>query len=134
MSWRGREFTADELKKFDLQNILGAPCILSVVHNEKGKAKVESVIKLTKGTEVPEAVNKPYSFWLDEFERGKFDELSDGIKAIIEKSPEYQSMMKATTQALTETLPPSHAFSNFEDDIPFAHHGMNGAGVSWRAM
>lgn len=119
VNWRGREFTTDELKKFDLQSILNAPCILSVVHNEKGKAKVESVIKLTKGTDAPAAVNKPYSFWLDEFERSKFDGLSDGIKAIIEKSPEYQAMVKATTQTLTETLPPAHAFSNFDDDIPF---------------
>jgi len=28
----------------------------------------------------------------------------------------------------------SGAFSNFDDDIPFAHHGKCGAGVSWRVM
>lgn len=119
ISWRGRDFTKEELEKFDLQSILGAPCIVSVVINDKGKAKVEGVLKLTKGTEAPDCVNKPYAFWLDEFERGKFDELSDGIKAIIEKSPEYQSMVKATTQELVNTLPPSHAFSDFDDSIPF---------------
>lgn len=26
------------------------------------------------------------------------------------------------------------SFDNFDDDIPFAHHGKCGAGVSWRAM
>lgn len=26
------------------------------------------------------------------------------------------------------------SFDNFDDDIPFAFHGMPGAGVSWRAM
>ncbi|MFA6213520.1 MAG: hypothetical protein WC714_29050 [Candidatus Obscuribacterales bacterium] len=134
INWRGREFSPEELNKFDLQSILGAPCILSVVHNEKGKAKVEGVLKLTKGTVAPEAQNKPYAFWLDEFERNVFDALSDGIKAIIEKSPEYQAMMKATTKELTDTLPPAHSFSNFEDDIPFAPHGKCGAGVSWMVM
>src|SRR4051812_4472100 len=30
-TWRGRDFTDDELNKFDLQTILGAACMLSVV-------------------------------------------------------------------------------------------------------
>jgi hypothetical protein len=119
ISWRGRDFSKDELEKFDLQSILGAPCIVSVVLNEKGKAKVEGVLKLTKGTEAPAAVNKPYAFWLDEFDKNVFDALSDGIKAIIEKSPEYQELTKAKTKELTDTLPASHSFSNFDDDIPF---------------
>ena len=77
------------------------------------------MLKLTKGTVAPDAQNKPYAFWLDEFERSVFDGLTDGIKAIIEKSPEYQAMVKATTQELAKTLPGAHSFSDFDDDIPF---------------
>lgn len=135
VNWRGREFTADELKKFDLQSILNAPCILSVVHNDKGKAKVESVIRMTKGMEAPVAVNKPYVFWLDEFDKQVFDGLSDGIKGIIEKSPEYAALMKpkSAIQELVD-MPNDIPPNPFDDDIPFMWHGAAGAGVSWRAM
>jgi hypothetical protein len=36
--------------------------------------------------------NELSSFWLDEFDRSKFDELSNGIKEIIAKSDEYKAM------------------------------------------
>jgi single-strand DNA-binding protein len=31
-------------------------------------------------------------------------------------------------------IDPKNSFDNFDDDIPFAHHGKAGAGVSWRCM
>ena len=31
--WRGRKFTADELKRFDLEAVLHTPCQLQIVHN-----------------------------------------------------------------------------------------------------
>lgn len=34
--WRGRSFTADELKAFDLASLVGANAILSLSHNTKG--------------------------------------------------------------------------------------------------
>lgn len=124
ISWRGRDFTKEELEKFDLQTILGAPCIVSVVLNDKGKAKVEGVLKLTKGTEAPNCVNKPYAFWLDEFNKDVFDNLSKGIKEIIEKSPEYQEIAKGKTKELADSFTKDNfeqkgQFDNFEDDIPF---------------
>lgn len=33
-SWRGKSFTADELKHFDLDILKGKPCRLSIVHSE----------------------------------------------------------------------------------------------------
>lgn len=114
MSWRGRDFTEDELKKFDLQSILGAPCILSVVHSEKGKAKVEGVLKLTKGTEAPAPQNTPYAFWLDEFSQNVFDGISDGIKSIIKKSPEYQALLHPNLDS-----EPTGTVDPFDDDLAF---------------
>lgn len=32
-SWRGRKFTEDELRGFDLEKLLGANCQLQVIHN-----------------------------------------------------------------------------------------------------
>ena len=34
-SWRGRRFTDEELKGFDLRNIVGVPCQLSITNEER---------------------------------------------------------------------------------------------------
>lgn len=53
-AWRGRAFTADELRGFDLEKLLGANCWLNIVHATKpdGKtfANVASIVPLKKGT------------------------------------------------------------------------------------
>ncbi|HYE96498.1 MAG TPA: hypothetical protein VD962_09845 [Rubricoccaceae bacterium] len=49
--WRGKDFTAKELEGFDIENVIGAPCLLTVEHNQKdGKtyANVASAVPLPK--------------------------------------------------------------------------------------
>jgi hypothetical protein len=117
IQWRGRDFTPEELGKFDLQSILGAPCMISIVANDKGKHKVGGVMKMPKGTPAPEAMNPLFAFWLDEFNQASFDGLSDGIKKIIQRSPEYVE----ATQGKQPRSQPAKAgsFDDMEDDIPF---------------
>lgn len=118
-TWRGREFTEEELKRFDLQSILGAPCLLSVVEKGHGKegVKVAGVMKLPKGQEVPNAANELFAFWLDEFNQERFDGLSDGIKKIIQKAPEY---IEATQGKQPRSQPKANGhFDDMEDDLPF---------------
>lgn len=109
-AWRGRQFTAEELKRFDLQNILGAPCLVTVIHNEKGRAVVESVTKVPKSIPTPDAVNQTSAFWLDEFDAAKFDALPDGIKEIIKQSDEWKAMNQKPDT--------SRHFDDMADDIP----------------
>jgi hypothetical protein len=58
--WRGRKFTTDELKGFDLEQLIGAPAFLQISHNEwDGKvfANIDTIMKLPKGEDklaVPE--------------------------------------------------------------------------------
>lgn len=52
-AWRGKQFSAQELDGFDLENLIGANCQLQVVHN-LGKngttyANVQAVVPLGKG-------------------------------------------------------------------------------------
>lgn len=52
-SWRGRPFTNDELRGFDLDHVLGVNALLNVVHNERDGnvyANVEAVMPIPKGT------------------------------------------------------------------------------------
>lgn len=57
-SWRGRQFTADELKAgFDIEKLYGVNCLIGIKHeadkNDASKvyANVTAILPLTKGTE-----------------------------------------------------------------------------------
>lgn len=115
--WRGKTFSEDELRRFDLENILGKPCLLTIVSGENGKTKVASVSGLPKGMNCPPQVNKSFKFWLDDFDQGTFEELSDGIRKIVEKSEEYEFIKNGGDP---NEPPPRSNFSDEEsDDVPF---------------
>lgn len=51
-SWRGRKFTKEELKGFEMENLIGANCQIQVVHNTNGEktyANVGAIVSLPKG-------------------------------------------------------------------------------------
>ena len=55
--WRGKRFTGDELKGFDVEKLLHAPAYINIQHVEKnGKtyANIITCIRLPKGLEAPE--------------------------------------------------------------------------------
>jgi len=117
-AWRGRGFTDAELQKFDLESILGVPCLLTIVSRENGKTKVATVSGLPKNTTCPPQVHPSSTFWLDEenFDHEKFDELSDGIKAIIKKSEEWSYIENGAPEPKKASAPP---LGDDTDDIPF---------------
>lgn len=69
-NWRGKAFTPEELKGFDIEKLIGANCMISVVHNEsngKTYANIGSISKPMNGlakmipenkSDVPEWVKK----------------------------------------------------------------------------
>lgn len=55
-SWRGKSFTPEELKGFDLHNVLGVGCQVQIIHktNDRGTfGKVNTVIPMPKGKKAP---------------------------------------------------------------------------------
>lgn len=55
-SWRGRAFTEDELKEFDVETVIGAGAMLNIIHAfREGKtyANVTGVMRLMKGMAAP---------------------------------------------------------------------------------
>jgi hypothetical protein len=52
-SWRGRKFTDDELKEFELENLIEANCQIQVIHNIGNNgivyANVQAIVPLAKG-------------------------------------------------------------------------------------
>ncbi len=91
-AWRGRDFTEQELAGFDLASIIGKGCLVSVVMNQKNKAKVGAVLAMPKGTATSKLVNDQRLFFLDEWDAHVWENLPKGLKAIIMKSDEYQQL------------------------------------------
>jgi hypothetical protein len=94
-AWRGRPFSAEELRNFSLENVLGAPCLLGVVHKpskdgSKVYANVGSVMALPKGMSAPELVNPAVKFDIGEFNQAIFDSLSSYVQKKILMSKELE--------------------------------------------
>jgi len=94
-SWRGRAFSSDELRNFSLENVLGAPCLLGVVHKpskdgSKTYANVGSIMALPKGMACPELVNPAVKFDIGTFDHTVFDSLSSYVQKKILMSKELE--------------------------------------------
>jgi hypothetical protein len=53
-SWRGKPFTSEEEKRFDIESVLGANCQLSITHNiadDAVYANVSAVVPAARGAE-----------------------------------------------------------------------------------
>lgn len=99
-SWRGKKFTTDELMGFDLSNVLGAYCMIQVVHvknNDKTYANVQTIMAY-KGTK-PQPVNPDVVFDIDNPDMEVFNGMSDNMKAKIMSAPEWQQLPAPTAQA-----------------------------------
>ena len=94
-AWRGRPFSSEELRNFSLENVLGAPCLLGVVHKpskdgSKVYANVGSVMALPKGMAAPELVNLAVKFDIGTFDQKVFDSLSSYVQKKILMSKELE--------------------------------------------
>lgn len=121
-AWRGKAFTQEEMRKFDLKNILGAWCMLNVIEragkNGNTYSNVDSVTpvpSVIKQNGLPEAVNKNELFNLQEPDWTLFETFSDNLKQKIISSPEFEKS-KGGAPAETENAP---APFPSDDDIPF---------------
>lgn len=116
-AWRGRPFTIEEEEGFDVAKLIGAPCLMQVIHNAKGGktyANISSIMKLPKGMTAPVLVNETINFSLDDFDADIFSKLSESLRSTISKSPEYIEAIKpADTQVQAAPA------ALLDDGIPF---------------
>ena len=120
-SWRGRPFTQEEMRRFDLKNILGAWCMLNVIEREGQNGKTYSNINgvtpvpsIIKQSGLPTGVNQTEMFNLQEPDMALFETFTDNLKAKIKASPEWQKL-----SATPEQAPPPVVQFDDDDSIPF---------------
>jgi len=114
-SWRGKQFSADELRGFELQNLLGAWCMLNVTEDNSGDKTYTNISAITPvpaamRKTLPEMQNESWILSLDDFNQKLFDQLSPKLQETVKSSPEYQALGQRDSYS---------APAEETDDIPF---------------
>ena len=127
-SWRGKPFSQEEMRRFDLKNVLGVWCMLNVFERpaktgDKIFTNVDSVSpvpSMIKKNGYPDPHNETVIFNLKEFDLEVFNKFHDYLKQKIMLSPEYQKLNTVDRDAEEELnrQPQAPDFVD-EDDIPF---------------
>ena len=119
-AWRGRAFTPEELEDFNVVNVLGAPCMVNVVHkvSQGGRdyAMIAGIAALPKGMTCPDAVNPVVKFSLEEYDEAIYQGLPDWLKEKI-NTKGIGAEEQAPTTSFDE--PVAGMGQEFDDDIPF---------------
>lgn len=121
-SWRGRAFSDEELKGFDLRNILGKPCMLSVVHtvnDGRTYANIASVSSLLKGSEPLQPTIELTSFDLDEPDEAVLDKFSDRLQEQIKATPEWKTYKQRNGSQEPHSADLPDEIAGQFDDLPF---------------
>lgn len=115
-AWRGRDFTDDEAKGFDVAKLLGAYCMVNVTTTEANGKTYSNVAGLTPlpgalKNAKPEGVHDLVMFDLDKPDLSVFDKFHEKLQEAIKRSPEWaQKYGGGFTQPADETT---------DDAIPF---------------
>lgn len=129
--WRGREFAPEEIKTFTFDKLLGAPALLTVIHEKKADgtltAKIASVAKLPPmlaGQKVvcPPAILKPISYTVDAGENETFKLLPKWMQEECRQCEEWTQAPEDEGQAGQPTggsIPTDAGIPPEEDSSPF---------------
>ena len=107
-SWRGKSFTDDELRGFDLTNLLDKWCMITVQHRESNGKTYADAVAVTPVPAVvakaglPSGVNPTLLFDMQKFDQAVFDSLSDGLKNQIQQSAEFQNKNRKVLNAIED--------------------------------
>jgi hypothetical protein len=121
-AWRNKRFVDADFGPdgFHIRKVIGIPCMLQVVHTDRDGshyANVASVGSLPKGIAVPQLVNQPEFFSLedDEFDSSVLSSLSEKLQEVIVASPEY----KRITQGVAAVGMKPVDVTSEDYDVPF---------------
>lgn len=100
-SWRGRDFTPEELSGFDMKNTIGAPCLINITHTPKDDGSggvwenVSSVTPLMEGQEAPPQENESIYYSMDSMGWNVPDSVYPWLVDKIKESVEFQEAQSA---------------------------------------
>lgn len=126
ISWRGRPFTPEEAKGFDLRKILGAPCMLSIIHEQgkeskKMREKITAITPIPKGFTCPPAMSELIAYDVSQGRDAVYESLHEFLKEDIAKCHEWRTN-PASPAPKGETSGEENPFNQEEgesDEPPF---------------
>lgn len=99
-SWRGKGFTEEEARKFDITKLLEKTCILNIIHRPsktnpgRTVTEISSIMPMMKGQTCPVQINPTRVLSYDNFNWELFESLSDYTKDKIKSSVEFQMLQE----------------------------------------
>ena len=120
-TWRGKEFSAEELKGFELKNVLGQWAMISVVETENNGKTYTNIATINPGPAnmkkvgLPEGHNELKLFSIADADLELFESFSEGLKEKIRKSPEWERLHGGPSVGSAS----SANFDDMESDLPF---------------
>jgi hypothetical protein len=114
--WRGRAFTEEELKGFDIRKVLGAPASIMITHSKDGKYEnIETVNRGHKdigpATRELRLLGPTEENWSWEI----YESLPDFIKDKIKATPQFKAREATRPAGAT----PAADMGSDEDEVPF---------------
>ena len=125
--WRGKAFSEEEAKEFDVAKLLGKPCMISIFHQasksnpEKVYERIASISPVMKGMECPAQINPTFEFSVLDYNQAKFDTMPEFMKEMVRGSKEIQQLLQpkpvAQPTQVAQAAPVS--IDDSFDDLPF---------------
>lgn len=120
-AWRGKAFTDEEARSFDVSRLLGAYCMVNVTTSESGGKTYSNVAGLTPlpgalKNAKPDPVHDDVLFNLDEPDMEVFSKFHEKLQDAIKRSPEWA---EATGSKHSNKPSSGSGFDDMDDDIPF---------------
>ena len=115
-AWRGRDFTDEEARGFDVRKLVGAYCMVNVTTSETNGKTYSNVAGLTPLPSAlkqakPDPVHKNVIFDLDEPDMNVFATFHEKLQEVIKSSPEWRKKRGHDDASMSnETI---------DDDIPW---------------
>ena len=126
-SWRGKDFTEEQAKSFDITKLLGVPCMLNIVHQPAKKdpskiyEQIAGVTPMPKGINCPQQINPMFVLSYDDWDEEKFNSLPDFIKNKMITSKEYKDMKHPNSKEVNNGNDAEFRVADNPDDdgLPF---------------
>ena len=123
-AWRGKDFTDEEAKAFDVSKLMGAYCMVNVTTSENNGKVYSNVAGLTPlpgalKNAKPAPVHAHVIFDLDAPNWKVFDAFHEKMQDAIKRSPEYAQLTKNRTGDSNDNIDSGSGFDDMDSDIPF---------------
>jgi hypothetical protein len=122
-NWRGKALTPDDCQAFDLSKLLGAECMLSIVHKPSGDktyANIGGISTLPKGLECPAQFNHSFIWdYNDHFNADAITSDNDLVPNWLQETIKTSSEWRMKNGINAETISEDDMNNDEPNDLPF---------------